>query len=297
MDKELFKERSYSSCIHDAFELLCSNFATIFKKTWIASLVFALLAAAPLIVSNNILQNPSSGIVIIALQTLCAFIIYVLAGGWFDATYISMLKESALRPTLKRCTRMRAMNLLVSIVAATIPIAVFIGTSSLLAAKKLATGHAMQISALAAIALLIILALLALPYAYSLVRYVFDDRVSIREALTKGWRRGMKFYGFLFAVTAITSIIIAIIMIVLTAPIATLSYAQAVNVRGMLLGDPDGMPASFTLLYYISWAIGIFVCNYAYIWQFITLYYAYGTMEYRIENKEQKKSTNTTDND
>ena len=54
----IMKERSFASCLSASFNLYCSNFATIFKHTWLPSLVLALtmsagtlLTAAPLSVT------------------------------------------------------------------------------------------------------------------------------------------------------------------------------------------------------------------------------------------------------
>ena len=43
---DFFKERSISSCLKSAFDLYCSNFATIFRKTWIPALVGSIVLFA-----------------------------------------------------------------------------------------------------------------------------------------------------------------------------------------------------------------------------------------------------------
>ena len=41
IEKFLYKDRSYSSCIYSAYELMFTNFATIFRKTWLAAFVYS----------------------------------------------------------------------------------------------------------------------------------------------------------------------------------------------------------------------------------------------------------------
>ena len=80
----------------------------------------------------------------------------------------------------------------------------------------------------------------------------------------------------------------AVVVFVLSAPSLVLSAALGANHAGMLLGDPDGIPSNFLLLYYVSNAIVLFVFNYTMIWTFLTVFHAYGSIECKTESKKKE---------
>ena len=46
MENDIYKNRSISACIKTSFDVLTINFATIFKKTWLGSLAWAICLTA-----------------------------------------------------------------------------------------------------------------------------------------------------------------------------------------------------------------------------------------------------------
>ena len=79
----LYKDRSYSSCIHSAYELMFNNFATIFRRTWLAALVCSA------VISVSVFFEALPWIQLVLL------IPSIFAVSWLGTSVMSLLNEES----------------------------------------------------------------------------------------------------------------------------------------------------------------------------------------------------------
>ena len=102
MEKELYKKRSLSTCTKTSFNLLCNNFATIFKKSWLPSLALS-MASAIIVMMQAYFSQDTPSLTSFALQMLAMFIVSILFGSWMQSSYICLLNEDKQKNVFKKC--------------------------------------------------------------------------------------------------------------------------------------------------------------------------------------------------
>ena len=102
MEKELYKKRSLSTCTKTSFNLLCNNFATIFKKTWLPSLALS-MASTIIVMMQAYFSQDTPSLTSFALQMLAMFIVSILLGSWMQSSYICLLNEDKQKNVFKKC--------------------------------------------------------------------------------------------------------------------------------------------------------------------------------------------------
>ena len=282
----IMKERSFASCLSASFNLYCSNFATIFKHTWLPSLVLALTMSA-----GTLLPAAPLSVTVTAALGVCVVAAMTIIGAWFDASYMSLFNGMTRRQTTKRALCVRVLDIGCGLVSGLLILGVMLVIFAIaLSIKTLKTRIAFIAVAEipATVVTLIIIIVVCIPLVYSFMSYLADPTTTPRQIFTSRYRRGWHNWGYLFAVTALTALVMAVVVFVLSAPSLVLSAALGANHTGMLLGDPDGIPSNFLLLYYVSNAIVLFVFNYTMIWTFLTVFHAYGSIECKTESKKKE---------
>ena len=82
--KDFLKERSISSCLKSAFDLYCSNFATIFRKTWIPALVVSIVLSLQAFLPQQETIVPTTADLLLSLATAAATaVVFVFLAPWF----------------------------------------------------------------------------------------------------------------------------------------------------------------------------------------------------------------------
>lgn len=286
----IMKDRSVAACLSGAFELYCSNFATIFRHSWLPSLVLSVLSATGTLLVDN--QLP---IAVAATLAVCSLLGVIFVGAWYDASYVILFNGMERRETIKRALCARLVSVAyafaafaIGAIAAAAVYFIAIGKGSQKAAVSFAT------TAMApTIALVIIVAVCAaVPLVYSITSYLVNPATTLRAMLTSLYKRGWRNWGYLFGVTALTVLVLAVVVAVLAAPSLVLSAALGINHAGMALGDPDALPSYFMPLFCATSVVVRFVFCYAAIWGFLTALHAYGAIECRTEERAKRKAVN-----
>lgn len=280
IEKNLYKDRSYSSCIHSAYELMFTNFATIFRKTWLAALVYSA------VVCLSVLFNSFSW-----MQLLLAVpVIFGLS--WLGASVVSMLNDKPFKHNYIYC--LQAVLSLAIIVILFSVIIIMCGTVILLSLGNKLPEHfnSLYLASLAFITLLFIIA--AIPLSYSIMKYLVESNDRIWSVLGKAYRKGWRYWGFITLVFILCIIIIAVLYVVIGSPRLVIYLANQNNTYGLTFGDPNGLPKYFDTLDYIVSTIITFLSCYINLWVFFVLYYVYGRIETRIKTKQKTIDLNET---
>lgn len=283
LEQELFKNRSYVACLSSAYKLVCNNFKSIVRQTWLPIVCMSVVTGVWRSVFLHAGQtSPAADVQTSLLLSLCSlllFLAYVVTHAWFVGRLTAMQtdfngKKSFWRSLKAMCTLYGAVFVLAIVLG--ILLAVSMTVSKMPSNALLAT---LGISAVCLVVML--------PLSYSLTKYLLDDNTkAIKGILFKDCREGWKHWGFLFAVNFLAGIILGLLSLVVSMPTLLMMAAQSADGYGMELGDPSGLPGSFTVLSLVVSILTTMVSSVLMIVYYWTLIYAYGAIEERRQARQ-----------
>ncbi len=288
MEKELlYKSRSISSCIQAAYRLMSDNFSNIIRSTWLPVLLLSLMSG--IFVTLNI-PSPDIFTLGIAHQTsfLATFAISLLGmlfcGIWVASRLMSMLNE---RPRRWNFTRM--LILILNCLAIGICLYAILFISMWMASKY--TGgnlmHFIKDNWLVVLGIYFVIILAFLPLYYICMRYLCDEKANFWRDLPKTYMTGLRHLGFIFLITLLVYIIVAILILVISLPLIILQVANTASLLGEITGDPSGLPNYFIPLVGITTFVVTILVTYVYMYPLIVYFFMYGS----IEKQNEERST------
>lgn len=296
---EIFKYRSVTACMKASYELITNHLLQFVKKTWWASLAFAVLAAITIyfrMPNKDLhdwgLENPWGAYLIQTMIYLAFFVANIFVGiaiwNWLNG---KGTKQNAIR----FASIYIPYNIIIFLLLYFAPsfIAEWINGSAATAiqANKSLTSIYCIAGALGIIILILIFVVI-LPFAYMVPHQMIREK---GEAflLWKSFKCGLCHMGSIFKMGFLCTLILLIITSILSVPCLLLSGAQVVSQLGALNGDPLGVPAYFTILYLVILAITCFLYVYVSAWPCISFVFLYGAIKIQETEKEKKLSYTT----
>lgn len=282
-DKEdiLLKDRSSRACISAGYRLYLSNFKRIFRASWLAALLFAIVISAG---GTLMILRPQWTIIALPL-TLIIDAMFATYGfsvlkqhqetgaiGWTAHWY--SLDTHIFARTLKAWLCMLVISVVIGCILAGV---------SVMAVNYLSTYTAL--GTLGVIALLAFI--LILPLTYTNIRYILKDGTNYWANLFGYYGTGMRRWGFIFLVVFMTTLIGWVCSLFTSLPAIILSLAGNEANRDFMLGDPYNLPS------YIGWLSALVFLLIGFIQAYIMLsflfpiYYMYGAIE--AHEKEKNK--------
>lgn len=292
MNIELYKIRSFSSCINVAYEIYINNIKTILRKTWLPALLFSASSAIAIILLHygiTFLLSAPTPIHTTIVATFCFTILFCLLAAaskiWFDTIIIALLGNTSVKLKLPRIIRlavvMFAIGLTVGIISIAVNFIPAINTTQTGALKPL------SVPIIISCAIYIALAIAIIPLFYSSIKYIVETENKLSSIFGKPYRIGWQHWGYIFMLCLLIYIILSVVYFVVSLP-ATISFiAFMANAESTILGDTSNLPVYFKILAWFASAISSLILIYAETWFIIVLYYAYG----HIEAKEKAKRT------
>lgn len=284
--KELFKHRSVTSCMNEAYCLMADHFKDMMKHTWMAVLPCAFLTAlaAYLRTPNKALHDwgEANPILSFSLQSI-VYVCLIVAGLIVGAAFWKWVTDKAFSHCLKRFTLVSVCSFFFVMIGGIILCAAIMALGSALGIDTLTGAHSIGIS-LSILLLMVFIVLLLLPLAYITPRYMLLEKgepTKIGKSMKTGFRHG----GAIFKLGFLGSLLVTIGDILLSIPMSIMSGAQVFSQLGALDGDPTGVPDYFAPLYIVVSTLAFFIYNYLNSWLFISFIYLYGC----IENDEKEK--------
>ncbi len=282
-DKEdiLLKDRSSRACISAGYRLYLSNFKRIFRASWLAALLFAIVTSAG---GTLMILRPQ--------WTLIALPLTIILDALFAAYGFSVLKQhqetGAIGWTvhwysLDTHIFVRTLKAWLCMLIISVVLICAVGAVSVLAVNYLSTYTAL--GTLAVIALLVFF--LMLPFTYTNIRYILKDGTNYWTNLFGYYGTGMRRWGFIFLVVFMTTLIGWVCSLFTSLPAIILSLAGNEANRDFMLGDPYNLPS------YIGWLSALVFLLIGFIQAYIMLsflfpiYYMYGAIE--AHEKEKNK--------
>lgn len=288
MEKELYKKRSLSTCTKTSFNLLCNNFATIFKKSWLPSLALS-MASAIIVMMQAYFSQVTPSLTSFALQMLAMFIVSILLGSWMQSSYICLLNEDKQKNVFKKCCNINLWAWAYIIVTYLIVMIILVLCTFGFNSIKATAAYAAYITSGVGLVLCILVILSTLPFIYPIIHYLIDKDAKLKKIWKSDYRTGFRYIGALFAACLICFLIVAILLGIMSVPTIILSMANIANYNSVLVGDPSALPSTMPAIWGLSTLITTFIASYIGIWVFLLFYYLYGSLATR--EKERNNSS------
>ena len=306
-DKEgiLLKSRSSRACIAGGFRLYLGQFRRIFRYTWVAALIFAVVNG--IFCTYYVTEYPR---LMVALQTgsagwaqqvdmsvvMMAGALLVLMACILLWSYVfSMLNahksvgEMPWTPSVLHVDRSSVWRLLKAALWGllfVIAIAVVVSAVAVMGGKVLSRMTAVGFAAV----VLIVMSVLCVPLHYVFCKYLLTPGLKFTSVLRVGYAIGLRHIGTLLAVLIVTCIAVAMIAWLTSLPMLVLYLANIQAQTGVLLGDPLGLPSYMMNLTAAVFVLASFLQAYVLMAGIFPLYYAYGSIE--VSEDERTKTLN-----
>jgi len=281
----LYKNRGVRNTISTAYSCFFTHFATIFRRTWVMVLAFAVLLAVA-----------ASGLLPLWPSVVAGVAAIIPMGLWVARLFNTLLsyqnpdssrEESRLKQTRNGIVR-TYVNGAFSLLLPFVVFAIYAGglwlVFRLLGQSGSLLSNRMFLPTSIGFTLLVML--LLCPVLHGMTLYEVSNRGAL-ESWTKGARKAFGRWGYTFAVVVGTLVIWFCIAVVLSLPYSILQGAAFSAVKGAMLGDPLGLPASFFWLKFFTGLVIIFIMSYVSFIPFITYYYMFGsTVQHEHERKK-----------
>lgn len=308
-DAALMKSNSSNASIKLGYRLYATNFAKIFRTSWLCAVVYALVCSllgtitldSFIKLSMTIKNSPEQTIPYIQQHigiVILATVLFI-AGGLCEIAFYSCGLSQLYKH--KTCGEMSLPSHWYSIdkamlwrtVKAVAVNALFVTAAFCVIMGTFAVGIVAKMPHLATsgltISLGIILGFLLLPLIYVSFRYLLNPETKIWTLIGKEYRTGLKHLGYIFAVSLFSAIILLIAVNVLTLPTIILGLANSQAYLGAMEGDPLNMPSYAPLLTAILVFIAGFIQVYVRMSIFFPFYYMTGSIETQEQERKQYK--------
>lgn len=261
-DLTLMKARSYRSILADGYRLYNGNFRKIFKASWLMTLVYAIVGAA--MGTLGYIQMPNLTALVMAVVVL--ILLTLTTESLATATIFSKLKEHQDTGTITTPTSWlkldaRLMGRTLKAVVFTLPLFI----------------------------VLLPLFPLILPLYYVIIKYVLTPGHSFWPSLWRDYKRGLRYWGSTFLVFFVSTLLVMLISLIILTPAIILTLANMQSQQSLLIGDPSGMPSYILPLTFATLTLTHFILYYVVLVVLVHLYYIYGSIETKEQEREQQK--------
>ena len=259
------KDRGYRTTIRAAYNLFADNYKTILRHTWLYALVLAAISGffilnqlrayhlEPLSASRIIASLCMTNLWMIFFFSIVG-LVFGLAGGGIGYALWGGDIQSATTPQANPMLILQHQMAMVKIFGITF-LAIFLAL------------------------------LLMLPFVYPQMKYFVKTDTRFHQIWFKGWKTGMRHWGYIFLTLLLTTICLSVILLIITLPLIILMTAYNLSMQGVAQGDEAGVPGYFNILAYLIAVAANFIIYFMSIFALFVAYYIYGS----IETKERKK--------
>lgn len=281
---QLYKSRSYKACVTDAHKMFYENIKMIFRNTWLASLIVAVVGAVYMYFYTEIAT--ATNINSFPLGYALSFIAMICASIVFMAKVMTMLNKQSMKHNLKKGSGAVISIWLIHLITFCMTFFVYYKTTN--GTMTFNNMDQMMNFTLYSGAICIIMLIITIPLIYTYMKYFMEKECKLHQIFTKYYIRGLRHYGFIFITWFITTLLLSICSIIVSVPIIIVGTARNMSVYGIKeLGDPSGLPSYFELLAAGTTTISLFIATYIAIVAIFIFTLIYGSVETRIKEKKE----------
>ena len=307
IEETLFKERSPRATLSAGMRLYMGNFRRVFKSTWIAGLVAAVISGLactaayvywPGMIAKIYSDIPHAWmyaqeymILLVVIATLLLLSMLAVSA-FFGSGGASILKLQLPVPVgqwkmIWRSIKGFVFNALIFVIMFGAVAAFVYWRRDMFSQPTMS-----MVSIGATILLLCIVSVLLLPMAYITTKYLMDRTTSFCSLLFSSYGTSMRYWARQFIILLVCAIILGLFFVVSSMPEYILSEANWQARVGVVGGDPLGMPSYITPLTFITCTVISFLQLYIWLPILFVLYYLYGSIDAREDGKHQKQEIN-----
>ncbi len=298
--EELIKNRGYRATFKSAYNLFTDNYKVIVRHVWPYALVLSAITGIFILNQFRVYGQPSPSLISI----LTAFTLMILSYA-ADIVYtgrVMMLvnKESFtwnILRALKTSLWILLLITVISIIVSMTGVAVnhFMGagdaTEGIPQSDPMILMQQQQMVYYKMVGILfltsMVFTLLLLPIVYIIMQYFVEPETRFHQIFFKGWKIGMKHWGYLFITLLMVGICIAVVVTIISLPLIILFTAYGFSLRGVMQGDEAGLPGYFTFMTYGVSVIIYFIYYIMMIFTLFVIYYIYGSIKAKELEKEK----------
>ena len=314
---KLLRPRSLAAVISDGYRLYMASFRSLFRSSWPVAIVYAFAFALfmgdvvnnviPMqisLASSGMTTMPPTFILSSVLALFYVLAIYLLAAQAVRALREHKATDDITRPAkwygrlcLKCFLRLLVVGLWMLLLGIVINIffaAVVMGILSLGVVGSIGKSIASMVLLLILVVLVIAL---IIPFYYTVMRALLVDGKIQLAPPVRGYSRGLRHWGLLFATVFVVYIFTGLLTLVCELPAVIMTAANTLAYVGLATGDPLGMPENMVPLTYVVFFVAGFIQAYVHLSTLYPIYYAYGSIEQQeAERKTMLASQHLTPN-
>ena len=298
--EELIKSRGYRATIKAAYNLFTENYKVILKHIWPYALVLA--AITGIFVLNQFRVYGQTSLSLVNILTGLALMVLVFAADMaFTGRLMTLVNQQSLSWNILRALKASLWFLLliviISIIVSLVGVAINHCTAPgdatagipqtdpiiLMQQQQMAYLKTMGIMTLVGI----VFGLLLLPIVYIIMQYFVETDTRFHQIFFKGWKTGMKHWGYLFITLLVVGILLSVVITIISLPLIILFTAYGISLQGVLQGDEAGLPGYFHILAYGVSVVVYFVYYIMTIFALFVAYYIYGSIKAKEQEKDQ----------
>jgi hypothetical protein len=279
-DDIVMKVRSSRACIGAGYRLFTGNFKRIFRYSWAAALIYAVICSTA---GTLMILRPQS----IAISV----VIVVIAEALFAAYGFAILKQHQQTAAISWTPKwfnidthifIRTLKAWLNQLVIFIAVAVVIGGIGYVAFRYLSpyTGFGL----ITIVSLLVVC--LLLPLLYIVTRYILTDGIGFWRQFAVGYPIAMRRWGFIFIITLVAILVELAISVFTAMPATILSLANMRATYSLMLGDPSGMPSYIGWLAAATYLLIGFIQAYVQLSILFPIYYMYGAIDAQEQERQ-----------
>ncbi len=279
------KRRNYAECLGTAFNVLCANFATIFKRTWLFCTIQSLFLGLTVFCLSLWAHGAASPIVCLCITALFSFCAFV-ANSRTCAGFLHLINGERTKGLI-----FKHLKVALLVLALVVIVFLVVSTANACAVASLVARHVSENKVfalmLAITASVLLVAMFAfLPLVYSATKYLVTKDMKFVQIFKRDYRNGLRHVGYIFIVVLLSLLSISIGLVFMISPTLIVVYANQLDCMGMANGDPTGLPEYFKYLIFVTCTLGCFIVRYFGFWTGLVACYAYGHIE-AVEKERQ----------
>lgn len=294
--EELIKSRGYRATIKAAYNLFTDNYKVILKHIWPYALAMAVVLGAFVLNQFRVYGQPPM-MLLSMLSSLCVIILVFVTDALFTGRIMMFINGQSFPWNFQRSLKIWLWMLLllaiVSVFVFTISYLILPGADDTSAGipqtdpmiqmqqQQMDYFKSMGVVTITMTAFLLLL----LPLVYIIMQYFVETNTHFHKIFFKGWKIGMKHWGYIFITLLVVTICMTVVTMILSLPLTILFTAYGISLQGVAMGDEAGLPGYFIPLAFVVSLFSYFIYFILTIFPLFAIYYIYGS----IEAKEQEK--------
>lgn len=267
---ELYKNRGYAKCISCGYHAMIDNYKSIFSYTWKSALAYCLVLFVALAITDGfMIPADATGWVVWSFMLVAV----TLSHYYLFAHIVNIFTQQGKLTVFKKLLELLVWGVVIS---ALLTMVMFL-TAAFSYSSQYNTEIVLGVFAVISLLLLIF----GIPFGYLAVKFVVEDDRHFFSVIGSNFSKGFSHWGLIFVTFILSVFFVTLASIVVALPLYILVIAKLLSEGGVSMGDASGMPAYFPYIYSITSAIVSAILVYFNSSIFATLYYTYGSIEQR----------------